>query len=124
MHRFEALARLTGKDRKAKKCGYCWAESAYLCCTTCFPDVSLCTYGICSPNTGKDCVGRHCAGEAPRFKGHKVKMPSPGAGRSPGSRADPKTSKRKKQARAAAALGGKKTQAAKRARPGPGGRHQ
>ena len=115
VHRFEPLSKLTGKAGIAKVCGYCGTESAYLCCTTCFPDVQECNYAICNPNTGKDCIGRHCAGEKPEHFGHKVKLPK-SKERPPTRREEHSIASKKRQASEAGSLGGLSTQAAKRSR--------
>lgn len=113
VHKFELLAKLTGGMPDKKVCGHCGTESAYLCCTTCFPDVHECRYGVCSPNTGRDCVGRHCAGEKPEYQGHKVKIPAAKSG--PRGTPPPSATAKKQQARSAAQRGGETT-AAKRSK--------
>ena len=113
-HVLKLLAELTGKNRQSKVCGYCGTESAYLVCITCFPDLSQCNYGVCSPNTGKDCSARHCAGELAQYFGHKVKMPTTQPRRAASSSSKAATAEKKEKARAAGSLGGQATQAAKK----------
>ena len=88
-------------------CGYCGAKG-YLACTTCFPDIKECKYGICSPETGKNCLAKHILGIPPEHTMKKLKN-DPGNDARTSTRATPIPPKQA-QARAAGSKGGKMSQ--------------
>ena len=98
---------------KAKVCGYCGTESAYLCCLTCFPGQEGCTFGICNPSTGRQCVSEHCSGVKPKHGSHPYKSANPQK-RACADASD--SAQKKKQAQAAGRQGGLATQKATKTR--------
>ena len=115
-HPCKTFTQLTGKAREGHTCGYCGTESAYLCCTACFPDPTT-AYGICNPSTGRDCFARHVLGLPATHGTHRKQKREPAGGsRRAREHAEQREDARKAQCREAAREGGLRTQQARRAR--------